>query len=227
MLRAYFDDSGTHPGSPVTVVGGLMGTVDQWTFFEPRWLEKLKNPLPGKPRLRQFHLSHCRARDGEFREYSEPESDWVTREFREIIASSGLISTASAVNNLAWSELVVGPVRKRMETPLVQCFVNCIDEAIKITKVHPGGPKLALIFDQGIETDRLREITDIYGRHIGGNPWIVSTTFAKVELTLPLQGADMTATESYWQAQTVHAGGDDSTARAHFQAYMKSGSSRF
>jgi hypothetical protein len=32
----------------------------------------------------------------------------------------------------------------------------------------------------------------------------------------------MTATESYWQAQTVLAGGDDSTARAHFQAYMKS-----
>ena len=36
MLRAYFDDSGTHGGSPVTGMGGLIGTVAQWEKFEIR-----------------------------------------------------------------------------------------------------------------------------------------------------------------------------------------------
>jgi Protein of unknown function (DUF3800) len=222
MLLAYFDDSGTHTTSPVTVMGGLVGTTEQWSAFEARWRERLRSPIPGKRPLKQFHLSHCRAHGGEFERYSEAESDLVTREFREIIANSGLISVASVVNNAAWEELVKGPIRDRLETPLVQCSVNCIDEAIKITKVHSAGPKLTIVFDQGIESIRLREIADIYTRHVGGNPWIVSIRFATVEQMLPLQGADMAATESFWQAQKFLAGGDDSDARPHFQAYMKS-----
>jgi hypothetical protein len=34
ILRAYFDDAGTHDDSDVTVMGGLIGSVDQWERFE-------------------------------------------------------------------------------------------------------------------------------------------------------------------------------------------------
>ena len=30
LFRAYFDDSGTHAGSAVIVLGGLIGTDGQW-----------------------------------------------------------------------------------------------------------------------------------------------------------------------------------------------------
>ena len=40
LIRAYFDDSGTHANSDVVVLGGLLGSVDQWTQFETAWAAK-------------------------------------------------------------------------------------------------------------------------------------------------------------------------------------------
>lgn len=37
MLRAYFDDSGTHADAPVIAVGGVIGTDDQWRQFLQKW----------------------------------------------------------------------------------------------------------------------------------------------------------------------------------------------
>jgi hypothetical protein len=66
MLGAFFDDSGTHAGSPAVVIGGLLGTDDQWDAFEKVWTERLAAPLRNRPPLKEFHLAHCRARQGEF-----------------------------------------------------------------------------------------------------------------------------------------------------------------
>lgn len=79
MLRAYFDDSGTHADSEVVAIGGLIGTVDQWNEFDRKWKALLAAPLPSKPPLRMFHLSHCNAANGEFRGYSDAECDAVRR----------------------------------------------------------------------------------------------------------------------------------------------------
>ena len=35
ILTAYFDESGTHVGSAVTVMGGIMANARQWAKFEP------------------------------------------------------------------------------------------------------------------------------------------------------------------------------------------------
>jgi hypothetical protein len=66
ILRAYFDDSGTHTNSEVTVMGGLIGTVEQWERFERHWAAKLERPLEGEPPLKMVHLHACNARTVEF-----------------------------------------------------------------------------------------------------------------------------------------------------------------
>lgn len=220
MLKAYFDDSGTDPKNPVTGVGGLIGNLDQWEAFERAWGAKLKSPVPDRPALKAFHLSHCVAKEGEFATYKQVECDLLTAELRRIIAAAGLISTASLIDRRAWDELVVGRFRDVLGDAIVPCFVNCIDEVIKIAGAHPDGSKVAIVFDRGIECQRLKDIADLYMRPLG-NPWITSITFARVECTYPLQGADMTATESFWHAQKWLADGDFAQARIHFQEYMQ------
>jgi hypothetical protein len=65
----------------------------------------------------------------------------------------------------------------------------------------PYGDKIAVIFDQGIENERLREVADLYKKHASGRREFVSITFATVENIYPLQAADIIATQNYWMAQ--------------------------
>jgi hypothetical protein len=98
MLRAYFDDSGSHPDSEVVVVGGLIGNPAQWDEFERKWAALLAAPLPGKPPLKRFHLSACNAQDKEFSGYNETECDAITHDFRQILIETRVISTASSID---------------------------------------------------------------------------------------------------------------------------------
>jgi hypothetical protein len=113
MLRAYFDDSGTHRSSDAVLLGGLIGTPVQCDLFEREWAAKLAAPLPDKPPLPRFHLASCNACDEEFRGYTRAESDAVIHDFRQIILNAGLIGTAFAVDRRAWDEFITGPARDR------------------------------------------------------------------------------------------------------------------
>jgi hypothetical protein len=217
MLKAYFDDSGTHAESTVTVVGGLVGTEAQWMEFRQQWAEKLERPLPGKPRLKMFHLSACKAGTGEFVGYSVAERDAITHDFRQIIIAANLIGTASAVDRRAWDELVVGPLRAELGDALSPCSENAVSETIRIAGPHPDGDKIAIILDQGIDNPRLRLVAECTTRLLATHAWVRSITFDSVANTLPLQGADMMATEAYWHGVDWIQRGDSAEARAHFR----------
>jgi len=47
MLRAYFDDSGTHDGSKIVVVAGIMGSESELLSLELLWRELLNDPVCG------------------------------------------------------------------------------------------------------------------------------------------------------------------------------------
>ena len=110
MLAAFFDDSGTHASSPVVVLGGVLGTEDQWKEFDSAWAALLVKPIAGKPPLKQFHLSACRSGRGEYVSYNQDERDFITSEFRNVILGIGFVTIATAVDRIAWEELVVGPL---------------------------------------------------------------------------------------------------------------------
>lgn len=70
-IGGFFDDSGTHDSSTLVVLGGLLGTEEQWDAFEPAWSALLNKPLPERPPLKEFHLTECSAGRGEFSNYRE------------------------------------------------------------------------------------------------------------------------------------------------------------
>jgi hypothetical protein len=94
MMGAFFDDSGTHDGSSVVAMGGLLGTEQHWDAFAEQWNTILKDPLPGRPPLTQFHLSHCRNGTGEFAGFSRAERDHLTCRFHRVILDNELITVS-------------------------------------------------------------------------------------------------------------------------------------
>ena len=45
LLTAYLDESGTHEASPISVMAGYLGTVDQWHAFEADWTALLQTAV--------------------------------------------------------------------------------------------------------------------------------------------------------------------------------------
>jgi hypothetical protein len=212
LFRAYFDDSGTHKGSAFVVLGGLVGLDEQWEPLCDKWAAKLAAPLPDKPRLSKFHLSACMAGSDAFRDYRPVEREALAGEFRDLIIEAGLGATASAIDRVAWDELVVGRIRHLLGPALQPCFLKCIDRAMEYAKAWgSAGDQIAVMFDKGIESDELHDIIDKY---LWSQPEVVSVTFGRVEKFIPLQAADMIATESYWHTRS-------SAARLPFQHYLR------
>jgi hypothetical protein len=220
MLRAYFDDAGSHASSDVVVLAGLIGTVAQWEVFNRQWSEKLNHPLPGKPPLKMFHLSACNARRGEFRRYSDAEQDAVIHDFRQIVIDARLTSVASAIDRRAWDELIVGGLRNVLGEALSACFVNCLFETVRIVEPHEHHREIVAVFDKGIETTRLQKIGEMFTRP-PEKPRVVSVEFASVQKVLPLQGADIIATENYWHAAEWLKLGELALPRPHLSHYLR------
>jgi hypothetical protein len=224
-IKGAFDDSGTHANSNVVVVGGLLGSVAQWTKFQNDWATRLADPLPGsatrpsKPPLSMFHLAACNAREGEFASYNEAEQNEVIYAFRKILIDSKLTATASAVDRRAWDELVVGPYREILGDALSACVENCVSETVRIVEPRPDGHNVALVFDRGIMSAHVQEITESYTYPLA-RPRIVSVNFLKVKDHLPLQGADIVATESYWHAAEWLKYGDEAKPRPHLRHFL-------
>jgi hypothetical protein len=221
MLRAYFDDSGTHPTSDAVLLGGLIGTCEQWNQFESEWAAKLAAPLPGKPALPRFHLAACTACDEEFLGYSRAESDAVIHDFRQIILDAGLIGMASAIDRRAWDELIVGPARERFGDPMSACVERCLTECFRIAGPHPQGDRISVGFDLSIKSPRVQEIAERFTLPLG-RPRLTLFLFGLARGLLPLQGADIVATESYWHAIEWLKLGDAALPRAHMRHYTAS-----
>jgi hypothetical protein len=223
MLKAYFDDSGTHKGSPAVVLGGLIGTILQWETFESEWQGTLAKPLPevGKSPLHNFHLRPCILGYDDFSEYKEVERELTARHFRDVIHNANLISTASVVDGRAWSELVVGPYRDVLGSAISFCFLHCLDRARAFALNHPEGEKIAVMIDRGIECDRLHLIIDAFRNYSDIEEKFCSITFGKVNDHFPLQGADIIATESYWYAEKWLQSGGSAEPRPPFRHFFE------
>ena len=220
--RRDYEETSSTPGTAVIIaVGGLIGTEQQWQAFDDRWRAKLKFPMEGKPPLKEFGLSDCYNSRNEFERYSRPESNFLTREFRQIIKESGVIGFAAAIDKIAWDELVTAERRQNMGPAENFCLTTCVRNALSAAKSQFNDDEVALVYDLGRKPVLPSRIEDFDWSRGIECPQVSSFTWAKVGNVTPLQGADMIATESYWFAQ---AWIKDPTAepRIHFQDYVKS-----
>ena len=221
MLRAFFDDSGTHRQSPVVVIGGLLGTSAQWDDFEIAWTELLARSVPRRPPLKQFHLAACRGRYDEFQDYNLAERDRVTHDFRRIILDAGIVTLAIAVNGSVWDELVVGDVRYQLGEPIELCFSTCIDLLVKTARIRYPGEEVLISVDAGVEA-QLAKWAHLFLSQSDRYSEIADIVFAPVSAVAALQGADMIATETYQYAQEwLRDGKENAVANAHFRGFLQ------
>ncbi len=199
MLACYFDDSGTHAGSPVVVFGGLIGQKEHWEDFEPKWKAKLAKPLPGKPPLKRFHMWDCQWGMGDYAGYSKGERDAVIHDFRQIILDCGVTGVAAAISRKDFDELITGETRRQLGNADDMAFASAIS-ALDCLRDHG----LTLIFDD-TGKQSIARYAALYDRYQAmfekeKSRQINGLSFRSMEAAVPLQGADMIAWETYFYA---------------------------
>ncbi len=199
------------------VWGGILATSEQARVLSDKWGELLGAPLPDKPPLKKFHLSHCAAADGEFSNYNLGERDLTRRNFRQIIVESGAEGVACAVSKKAYDELMVGDARKHYGSAEQNAVGGCILFSLK-RAAELGEKEVAVVFDIGRDIPEVRSILQRVRNTYEGPANLVHIGFVAMDEFAGLQAADTIATENYWNALDYLDGNRE--PRPHFKDFL-------
>jgi hypothetical protein len=225
VLTAYFDDSGTHAGSPVVSTGGLYGNDSQWETLEREWKAILDSPGDGWPRLRRFHMYDCVHGEGEFFGHTLGARDHLIYKFRQTILKAGLHGYSMAVSGPDWDRLVAGVHRDAWgdgeRFSVLQCFLRTLDWASR----ESVETEAAFVFDDRPQrreaNERVFRIYQNFSAERGLHPKPVGIAFLNSEKTIPLQAADMFAWESNRFSLQWLREGNKAVLRAHFRRFLE------
>ena len=195
MLAGFFDDSGTHAGSPIAVWGGLIGSLAEFEKLDTAWRALLAAPLNGKPPLEKFSLANCIAGEGEFETYNRGERDHIRYLFRNLLAPLDIAPLAYAVDAKAWDSLLTPQQRGFLGDAQNKAFFGCL-EAVHGYSVRVK-EHMTLHFDAGQKGRALNSVLAAYEDAHPSFNHFVSVTFSPVKGLTGLQAADMIAGEAF------------------------------
>jgi Protein of unknown function (DUF3800) len=197
VLKAFFDDSGTHSTSEVVVMGGLIADESVWANIEREWGDTLKHY-----QIRRMHMSHCEAANpkSEFANFDRTTRSEMIDRFSGVIKRQGLevMMLSAAVNRITWKSVQKNSaLASALPCPIDYCFNWCMRKAISTRQAskHSNEP-VFLTFDsreQSVSTwSRLASgYAHLWPNRISGYD------FARMDSSCALQAADMVAYETY------------------------------
>jgi uncharacterized protein DUF3800 len=217
MLRAYFDDSGTHTGgkhgpSKIVLVAGIFGTEGRMDGLDRMWKKRLASPIRGqKARLNRFHASDCYQSKGEFEGWTRTETDYFRQQLRETIIESGVAAYGMACSRKDWDEIITGDMRAVIGDPEVQD--NTFD------------PHMTFVFDN--RPDGVRRyagaVYDAFAQWLKPPPALAGYAFLSSTQNRPLQAADLVAWETYQYANNILKNGINTPAQPEVLHLQKNG----
>lgn len=192
MFTAYFDDSGTHEGSKVTVVAGYISTVEQWKKLESEWRDVLNDAG-----IEFFRMSKYESKHGPYEGWDEFKRKRVLERLILIARVRTRIPVAAAITVSDYHE-VLGAAKRL--SPYTFCALQCIAHVREWAGRYKHEEPIAYVFESGttdateLHTMRLeiaREET------LRNRYQLDSLTFQDKRANKALQAADMLAYEFY------------------------------
>lgn len=229
LVASYWDDSGTHKGSPVTLYGGLFGFEDQWLAFEKAWQEQLKEPTDGKSKIKRLHMYDLEHSIGEFEGYNQANRDSTIYNFRKIILDCKLHGYVIAIENEAYDELIRDGLRSIWGDAETHCITQCILRlGLLVGNIDPTA-KITMVFDDRVSRNRSnKKVFELFQRYRDFSTpqlgFFSNIAFDCSMTTTPLQGADLIAYEYYKHVRNIVLGrGRPVRAREHWARIEETG----
>ena len=207
-FAAYFDDSGTHPESVVSVVAGFIAPVDQWVRFQAEWQECLR-----AAGLESFRMVDYASQ--------QPPYDWDDSKRKRVLAQ--LLTTIKLRTHGAFAVAVLTKpyYEARPHIPSLGdlsaygfAVMQCVKHVGRWSARYASGP-VSYVFDAGVSKGQVETIMS-YVLELPDYQ-IPVYSFARPADLSPLQAADVLAYETYKEAiaRTTTAPGTPRRAMRH------------
>lgn len=215
VMRAYFDDSGTHAGSEVVLWAGFVGHSSWWDRQEEAWQAVLD-----REGLQHFHMAECEAGDGPYG--NRASRDALTHDLRQTILDAGLVGTCVAAVPDAWN--AASPkLRSYTGSAAELCGWMCMDNVILLMeRMLPGWGQdvaLAFYFDKGALSAKRQPFMGHVMNHVHGRADVVA--FAEMRKSPALQACDMLAWELLQMARVMVRDNALPLPRPHFKPFVE------
>jgi hypothetical protein len=150
VFTGYLDESGTHDGSPVIIMAGLLARADQWQRFQEGF-ERAKKTHG----FRIFHTKKFKAKKGDFK-------GWADRQCLALINDLGRLTSSGLTDGVAITlekddydrhyKADGKPNKVRLDSQYGLCFRMCIyhfmQEAMK-RQHRKKFPELHIVLEAG------------------------------------------------------------------------------
>lgn len=100
MMEAYFDESGTHDGSPVVCVAGYLLSTEQARHLNREWASTL-----AEFGVTHFHATDCGNRRGEFKRLTQAQSIELTKRIIGIIKRRIEVGFAVTISDTDFNQI--------------------------------------------------------------------------------------------------------------------------
>lgn len=131
MLKAFFDESGTHNGAAVTAIAGFVGSEESWALLEERWTTTLRNLG-----ISTFHMTDAKAQRGEFSRIERRVIYELQLSLARTIKASSLSAVTAGIDSSAWPDCTTPEFRAKYPKPYDACF-KAVLESLRDWATHP------------------------------------------------------------------------------------------
>jgi hypothetical protein len=192
--NAFFDESGTHDGSDIITVGGLISSYDGWSRWEIEHQRILK-----AFGINVFHFSKFMARKGEF---NNDWSDEKRNEFMErlctTVSDNIVVGLATSVFREDYERYVPDWLRRQVRHPYYFGLFTCFWQIVtmpQVTKRVTLPKPVEFLFDrkrhyEGFASSIFYSIKDQFEKLEWSHP-IGDMGFGAKDKDIPLQAADL------------------------------------
>lgn len=144
MLRAYFDESGTHGNdTPGTVIAGFVGAATDWDTVEAQWSARL-----AEDGLSEFHYVAFENRTGPWASMERWQRDPILADLAAILAASNLFPVSFGYKGPWRPNIAKHPLWKpeRYATAYPWCFERAMNLLTECSRDNFGSEPISVVF---------------------------------------------------------------------------------
>jgi hypothetical protein len=150
VYTGYLDESGTHDGSPLTVMGGVLARAEQWRDFEKKFAA-----VQSRYGFKVWHTKKFKKKAGDFKGWTNEKCESLYWDMGRISGSGLTDIVALTLDNASYEvDYKAGdlPRRARLDTKYGLCFRFCLVHFMReVLKRRRGNkvPPLHIVLEAG------------------------------------------------------------------------------